>query len=48
MPDLANPQSRQNRGRSNKRLIILGAVLVCAFIAWVVTMVTSSNLGFRP
>lgn len=44
MPDLANSQ---NRGRSNKRLIILGVILVCVFVAWIVTMVTSSGFGFR-
>ena len=48
MPDLANSESRQSRGRSNKRLIILGVVLLCAFVAWIVTMVTGSGLGSRP
>ncbi len=39
MPERSKPQSTQSGGRSNKRLIILGAVLVCVFLAWVVTMV---------
>jgi hypothetical protein len=39
MRELAGLQSKQNSGAPRKRLIILGAILFCVFIVWVVTMI---------
>lgn len=43
MPEVVNPQSKS--ARSNKRLIILGAILVCVFLVWVVTMIAGTGFG---
>lgn len=45
MPELAKPRSKPNAARSNKRLIILGAVLVFVFVVWIVTMIAGTGLG---
>lgn len=41
MPELTSPPSKQ--GGRNKRVIILGVILVCIFVVWVVTMIVSSG-----
>ncbi len=43
MPELTSPQSKQSPGRSNKRVIVLGAILLVVLLAWVVTMIVSSG-----
>lgn len=43
MPEVINPQTKS--ARSNKRLIILGAILVCVFLVWVVTMIAGGSVG---
>lgn len=45
MPELPKPQSEKNSRQSNKRLIIFGVVLICVFVAWIVTMMTGSGFG---
>ena len=39
MPELTSPQSKQS-GR-NKRLIVLGVILLCVFVVWLITMIVS-------
>lgn len=39
MSELTSPQSKQ--GGRNKRTIVLGAVLLCVFIVWLITMIVS-------
>ncbi len=45
MPELAKPHSKPSTVRSNKRLIILGAILVCVFVVWIVTMIAGAGFG---
>ncbi len=45
MPELAKPGSKPNAARSHKRLIILGAILICVFIVWIVTMIAGAGFG---
>lgn len=40
MPESTRLQSNPSPGR-NKRVIVLGAVLLCVFIVWLITMVVS-------
>lgn len=39
MSELTGPQSAQH-GR-NKRVIVLGVVLLCVFVVWLITMIVS-------
>lgn len=39
MPELTGPQSTQ--GGRNKRIIVLGVVLLCVFVVWLITMIVS-------
>ena len=39
MPELTGPQSAQ--GRRNKRVIVLGVILLCVFVVWLITMIVS-------
>lgn len=41
MSELTGPQSKQ--GGRNKRIMVLGAILVGVFVIWVVTMIVSSG-----
>jgi hypothetical protein len=47
MPGFTDGPTKDSR-RSNKRLIVLGAILVCVFVAWIVTMIAGSGFGYRP
>ena len=39
------PNSPRSGGQPNKRVIVLGIVLACVFVVWLVTMVTGIGLG---
>lgn len=43
MPELTKPQSKQDGSRPNRRVIVLGAILVGVFLIWIVTMIVSSG-----
>jgi hypothetical protein len=47
MSKVADSQTTQNGARSNKRLFVLGAILVGVFVLWIVTMIIGSGLGLR-
>jgi hypothetical protein len=47
MSKVPDSQVARNGDRSNKRLILLGAILVGVFVVWIVTMIMSSGLGSR-
>ena len=42
MSEHSSPRPSQSSGR-NKRVVVLSVILVCVFVAWVVTMVVSSG-----
>lgn len=46
MPGLADRPAQNGRG-PNKRVIVLGAILVCVFVAWIVSMIAGTGFGYH-
>ncbi|HEV2305112.1 MAG TPA: hypothetical protein VGR93_06310 [Candidatus Acidoferrales bacterium] len=48
MRESAGPQSKQSGSHPNRRVMVLGVILLCVFVVWVATMIMGFGLGGQP